>query len=379
VLPILPTLSGRNPNGHTLEEVTDALQGKFGARRLTFRYELLDSANTVVDDALSNVVGGSVEQNWLADIKRKAKFTMRETGEVDFLSDRIKPYVRLHLDPYGVDDWVEYPQGVFLLSTPSRSVDAQERVTRTVEGFDQLQVYSDDLVTTRYSLAAATVVTTAVDTLLGAVPKVMAPSTKTLPTAKEWEPGTSKLRIVNDLLDVINYQPLSFDEDGNAVVQEYLSPSFRPETYTYDTGQRGLIVPDLGQELDLFSIANRWLLVVSDPDRNVLTSTYTNTDPASPTSTVRRGRTIVDYRTEQDAVDQATLDAKAARLAFESSQVYEAIDFWTALMPIHGGNDVIRLVYDPLAINAKYAEVSWSMQFQRGASMKHRVRRVVSV
>ena len=66
-------------------------------------------------------------------------------------------------------------------------------------------------------------------------------------------------------------------------------------------------------------------------------------------------------------------------MAVEASQVYEAIEFQTALMPFHTGNDVLQLQFDPLAVSGKYAEVSWSVVLQEGALMSHRVRRVVSV
>ena len=374
----IPT-GDRNPNGHTSAEVLEALVAPRGGRRFSFRYELLDLANVTVEDALDGVISGEVAMNWLADIKRVAKFTIIETGVIDYLSDRIRPHVRLHLPPFGTDDFVEWPQGVFLLSTPSRHIDDHGRITREVDAYDQLQVFADDLVTTRYTVASGTNVVTAVTTLLGGLAASIAPSTATLAAAKEWEPGTSKLKIINELLGMINYESLSFDESGLARVQAYQAPSERPEEWTYATDSAGLMVPEADQELDLFAVANQWTLVVSEPDQTPIVSTYTNNDPASPTSTVRRGRTISDFRIEVEAVDQATLDAKVERLAFEASQVYEAIDFTTALMPIHSGNDVYRIAYDPLAINHRYAEQTWTMTLRAGVPMAHRARRVVTV
>lgn len=374
----IPT-GDRNPNGHTLDEVIEALTAPAGGRRFSYRYELLDLANETVEPALDGVTSGEVAVNWLADIKRTAKFTILETGEIDYLSDRIRPHVRLHLAPWGAEDYVEWPQGVFLLSTPSRSIDRFGRVTREVSAYDQLQVFADDLVTARYTVATGTNVVTAVTTLLGGLAATIAPSTATLAAAKEWDPGTSKLKIINELLGMINYESLSFDPDGLAVVQAYQAPSERPEEWTYATDTSGLIVPEVDQELDLFTVANQWTLVVSEPDQDPIVSTYTNNDPGSPTSTVRRGRTISDFRTEVEAVDQSTLDAKVERLAFEASQIYEAIDFATAAMPIHDGNDVYRLAYDPLAINHRYAEQTWTLPLRAGVPMTHRARRVVTV
>lgn len=376
---IAPPTGDRNPNSHTEAEILAALRGATGARYMSFRYELLDAGNVFVQDLADTVLSARVTMNWLADIKRSAVITVRERGEIDFLSDRIKPYVRLRVPPYGTFDYVEWPQGVFLLSTPKRNVDEQNVITREVECYDGLKVFTDDKVDTRYTVAVGATYTTVISTLLGSIPKSVAPSAKTLVSAKEYEPGTTKLSIINDLCGALNYESLSFDEDGVAIVQPYRDPTGRTEEYSYAADRDSLILPNVDEEIDLFDVANKWTLVVSDPDRPALSSTYTNSDPASPTSTVRRQRTIVDFRTEEDAADQTTLDAKVARLAFEASQVYQALDFTTGLMPIHSGNDVYRIVYPALAVNAKFSEQTWDMELRAGAAMKHRARRVVTV
>jgi hypothetical protein len=351
-----------------------------GQRYWTFRYELLDSSNVWVAD-LDGVVSCAISQNWFADVKRKATFEVHEGGqEIDWLTQRIKPYARLHLPPYADDDWVEWPLGVFLLSSPTRAADSTSRVVRKVQGYDQLQVHLDDKVDARYTVDAGANYVDAVVTLLGDVGMVVAASSSTLPAAMEWEPGTPKLKIINWLLGAINYQSLSFDEDGRAVLQPYAAPSARTEEYVYaDDVDTSLLLPEVEQELDLFSVPNKWILVVSNPDQDAITSTYTNSNPASPTSTVRRARTIVNYRTEQDAADQAALDAKAERLAFEASQVYESITFQTGLNPLHSGNDVYRIRYTPLAINSSFSEAEWTMKLKAGEPMSHRARRVVSI
>jgi hypothetical protein len=73
------------------------------------------------------------------------------------------------------------------------------------------------------------------------------------------------------------------------------------------------------------------------------------------------------------------LDAQAARLAFEASQVYESVEFDTAIMPIHQNSDVYDVEVDGLGIRNKYSEISWSMELKSGATMSHKIRKVVSV
>jgi hypothetical protein len=361
-------------NGYTEAEVKAALHAE--NRKIDFRYELLDKNNVKKSD-LKNVLGGSIEYNALAEIKRTARFTIRDEGNINFLSDRIKPYARLKM-PGG---WVEWPLGVFILSTPIRKIDSTGVIIREVEAYDQLQILKDDKVTGRYLIPTGTNFITAVKSLLdssGITLQNLTPTTKILPVDREWDIGTPKLEIINDLLEAINYLSLWFDENGVAIAQPYVSPSERAPEYTYRTDSQSVICPEAEEEFDLFNVANRWVLVVSQPDRPVLKSIYTNENPDSPTSTINRGRIIVDFR-QVDAPDQETLDALAQRLAFEASQVYQHVRFETAIMPFHSNFDVITLEYTDLGIADKYSECSWSFEFKAGARMSHDVRRIVNV
>lgn len=358
-------------------EVIDALVARSGARQITYRYDRLSRSRGYLGP-LGNVLGGSVSNNALATIKRTARLTLRETGELDYLSDLVRPYARLTMPDGG---FVEWPLGTFSLATPDRDLSSVGVVTRDIEAYDLLSTLNDDRVLDRYSIASGTVYTTAASTVISGagLSAAIAPSALTMPAAMEWEPGTSKLRIVNDLLAAINYESATADELGVVIGRPYQSPTVRPVEYTYADGSASVRRGAARQTLDLFAVPNVWVLVKSEPDQAALTSTYTNSDPLSPTSTAARGRSIVDFRTEQDAADQATLDAKAARLAFEASQVFEAVAFDTAAMPMHGNADLLRLELPGLAISARYVEQTWSLTLETGATMSHKARRVVSV
>lgn len=340
-------------------------------RHLSFRYELLDS-NNVHKGWLDEVMGASVANNALADIKRTARLQMLDNPDIDWLADRVKPWVTLNGD--------EHPQGVFLLSSPRRRWSSGV-VLREVEAYDQGMVLRDDKVEDRYTIAAGVNYIAEVDTLLasaGIAETNLTPTDKTLPTGREWDPGTSKGRIIGDLLAAINYRSLYFDAGGIAVAEPYVSPSEAAPRHLYATDDASLILPEAEEELDLFEVANKWVLYTSEPDLLPLTASYTNTNPNSPTSTVRRGRTIVDFR-QVEAADQATLDARVQRLASEASQVYTAVDFDTGIVADHGDADVIDFIHDGLGISARYVEHTWSMQLKAGAEMRHRIRRVVTV
>lgn len=361
---------------YTPAQVIDALSGKYGTRVMTYRFDRLSELNTFIEP-LDYVVSATVSNNALADIKRTAKFKILDRTALNYLKDRVKPWATLAMPDGGK---VEWPLGVFLLATPERVLTAAGQLARDVEAYDQLLVLNQDKVTDRYTIAAGTAYTTAVATIAFGLAASIVPSALTMPTAMEWEPGTTKLRILNDLLAAINYESAWFNEAGVLICRPYISPSDRATEYDYTVdATKSVLTGDVGQTLDLFDVPNKWVLVKSEADQAPITGTYTNTSPTSPTSTVSRGRTIVDFRSETDAADQATIDAKAARAGFEASQVYENIKFQTLAMPLHSNADVLNIVIPGLAVAAKYSEHTWDLPLEPGAKMAHTVRRVVSV
>lgn len=278
--------------------------------------------------------------------------------------------------------WAEFPLGVFLLTTTPINIDATYTLSRDVGAYDLLKILIDDKVSDRYIVSTGANYITQISSILtgaGLTQQNLLPSILTVPAVLEWAPGTTKLQIINDLLGAINYKSLWMDENGTACATSYISPMDRPSEYTYSDDAKGIFFPDMVDTLDLASVPNKWVVVVSESTRPPLVSTYTNSNPQSLTSTVNRGRTIVDFRTNNQAADQATLDSSVLRIATEASQIFEHVDFDTGLMPIHSNDDVFTLNYSKLGISAKFKEVQWEQPLIAGARMKHTIRRVVYI
>jgi hypothetical protein len=365
-------------NGYAAADVDAALHAS--RVQMAFQYNLHDRLG-VFKKILTTVESAQVAYSADAAIKRTLRLSMTEDPSVDFLSDQIRPWCLLTMPGGGPQ--VQFPLGVFLLSTPPRQETAAG-VSRQIEGYDLLQVLADDKLSARYSVALGASYTSTIASILtgagiAAAAQNITSSALTVPAAREWEPGTPKLTIVNDLLSAINYDGLFFDATGTAVARPYVSAQNRGVDYTYADDSRSVILPGVQQSLDLFGIPNTFVAVVSQPDRPPLTSTYVNSNPSSPTSTASRGRTITSVVTNQDAADQATLDARVARMAFEASQVYDTVSLSTGIMPFHGHRDVLQLNYSRLGITAVYEEVGWSFDLSVNGQMKHTLRRVVNV
>lgn len=361
---------------YSRQEIIDTLHGKYGQRHLKFRYNLLDKNDQKIGE-LDTVESGEVSMASLDSIKRTARFNIKDTGEINWLSDRIQPYALLRMRD---GQYIEFPLGIFLLSSPTRK-DSNNNVYRDVEAYDGLLILRDDKFDTRYTVPAGTNYRQAVIDILasaGITKHNIEQTDKILPVDMEFAPGTEKLEAINALLQAINYTPLYVDVYGYFTSMTYRSPSIRAAEYTYKDDELSIIYAGMEEELDLFNVPNKWVVVCSNAEQSLMSS-YTNSNPNSPTSTVNRGRTIVDYRKVTDIADQQSLDAYVQRIAFEASQVYGKLTFETALNPLHDYMDVLQIEYSPLGISGKYSETSWTMPLQVGARMRHEVRKVVSI
>ena len=363
--------------GYTRQQIIDMLHAKNASRVIKFRYDLLNRQEIKIG-TLDNVVSGEVSMASLAtDIKRTARINMKDNKDIDWLNDRVQPFCMLKMP----DGWVEWSLGIFLLNSPKKR-EQNKQIYRGIEAYDGLQVLLDDKFDSRYTIASGTKYITAINNIfftLG-ITKVNIPNTDlTLAITKEFEIGTPKLRAINELLGELNYTSLWVDERGYYTAMPYIIPSDRAIDYQYKDDELSVIYNGLEEELDLFSVPNKFVVVQSNAETEPLTSAYTNENPASITSTLSRGRTIVDVREVDNIADQTALDNYTKRIAFEASQVYGHIEFETAIMPMHSYSDLLQIQYSGLGINDRYVETNWTIPLTVGGRMKHSGRKVVAI
>ncbi len=386
-------------SGFTTQEILNALH--HAKRKIDFRFELLDASLNYKKD-LTNITNGSVDHNSESAIKRTCKLTMVDKdADIDFLSDRIKPYVRFFIDqqkmspaftafmssnfpaPFekqmiGKNDWVEFPLGVFFLTSPTRREENGVFV-RDVDCYDGLLVLQEDRFEERKYFPSGMYIHDCVIEILeesGIEKHNIQPSTQSLESEIEFATGDEKLEAINQLLIQGGYEELHVDADGVYIANEYINPLYAPSDYAYKTDRNSVIFGGYEEELDVYSIPNKWVVVRSMADRPPLISTYTNSNPDSPTSTVSRKRTILKKVEIDNIPDQQSLDFYTERLAFEDSQVFGKVKFNTAIMPFHDFNNILDIEFEGLQGNGKYLESGWTIPFNVGGQMSHTVKRI---
>ena len=400
-------------------QVTDAeraaLCAKSGSRRVKFRFD-----RVLQSGAVSGTVDatGSISMDISNQIMRTARFTIYNPGTLNWLSDMIKPYMLVSTgeleypiskqltwsmidqstSTWAENDaanrtwdaidairfyegvptprWAEFPLGLFVLSTPTRNGEAWE-----VEAYDRTVVLKEDCLTENLYIPAGESYLDAIEAVLiaGGITSIdiRDPSSATLPVGREFEVGASRLDVANALLQEITYNNLYADADGRIVLSKYVEPSGAQIGWTYKVDELSVVYRETSSTLDSYEVPNVIVAICSNPDMaQELRSIYTNDNPASPLSTVSRGRKIVRVDTLDSVASQADLDAYVQRAAFEAGQIYEEIQFSTLLMPIHEYSDVLMIQHPE--ISGVYQETGWSMDLESG-EMTHNCRRLVTL
>lgn len=293
---------------------------------------------------------------------------------INYMSDRIKPYMEIEM-PDG--NWLEFPLGVFLLNSPTRS-DQVKGVYRDVEAYDQLVVLQEDkALWNRTFWGYVHEEVTELLESLGFDRKFIniPPTTKT----GRWNfaMGTPIIEIINTMLDTASYTPIWVDANGVFRSSPYVLPTDRPAEYIYQDDELSVTYNGMDEELDVFNTANYVIVVQSNVETAPLWDASANNDPLSPLSTVSLGRRIVDYREVDNLSTQAEVKAYADRILQETMMAYEKLKFNTVLMPFHEYQDCIMVRYSELGIDDRFIETGWKMQLKVGGQMEHEARRVV--
>lgn len=307
-----------------------------------------------------------------AEIKMSMTGDFRPNPLVDWLSDELQAVL--------VIDGVEYPVGVFL---PASIEETEENglTTLHVEAYDRCWRIQTQYVGAKQEYAAGAQYIATVETILAqcGIGNVLAtPKSTTLGTGRVWIGDTDELKIVNALLEEINYKQLWFNADGTAILEPYAEPTVENIKHTLDGDSiRSLLLPKINKKTDIYSAPNVFWVFCSSPDQSsIMWAGSTNNSPSSPYSVIRRGRRISKTVQVRNIASQAELQAYADRLRNESMLRGETIQVETGLLPGYGVADVVALHYEDFS--ALCLDKSWSMDFQPGGTMTHELEKVVA-
>jgi hypothetical protein len=338
-----------------------------GQRQIGFIYNLLDKNNNF-KKRLTGVKGCNITYSSLSTLKYNANLTMNNDASIDWLNDRIQVICRI--------DGIDYPLGIYIITSPNLNKN-EDILSREVTMYSPIVLLERDKVQERYYLPIGTDIIAEIKRLIGANPYNIEDGTYTTISAKEYEIGTPKITIINELLDSINYTSLYMDMSGTMRAKKYILPSDRQIEISYLDGRNSILHKEVTEVKDLFDVPNVFIRYTNNADITPpLVARYENNNADSETSTVN-APINVDAQEVTDVTDLQTLQDITKRDAYNASQIYSNLQFETAINPVHDYMNCVYVKYGD--IDYKYIETSWSIDCAVGGKMQHTARRVITV
>ena len=338
--------------------------------------ELLDWSDSVVG-SLGEVTGGSLTMNLHASLRR--------TGSITYAGESVAWY-RYRVRPVyhwtGVDGIARsWPLGVLIPDTTGvEYMDGGH--TRTVDLYDKIDILAQDAFTGPYTVPAGVNIVAAVEAVITAgdteARHAIYPSVEAARVNRVWEPGTSRLRVINDLLESINYAALYTDDDGIYRAEPYRAPGSRPSVYEFADDHTGIYSPEFSHEKDTYAAANRVVCIVQGTDdKPGLRAVAENRDPESLISYPARGRWVTRVEEGLEAASQAALQAQADRLILEEANAVSKYQLRHAPVPI-GLGDMVGFTRDTEGIRTRGTVESIEYSLETGALCSTTLREVVA-
>jgi len=372
----------------------------YGDRITTYRWEVLEHVNGVDQllGLLDGVSEGSLRWNQNAAVKGGGKASvidlaaaqsgMLRIGELPLESLRVRPVCMIQGLP-------ETPLGTFLVSAALEEWEDTGRVW-SLELLDRCTVPAQDAVEEAYAVAAGTLILQEVKAILASCDEFIAvDDSVTLATSSGmvWEAGTSKLKIINDLLDVAGYSALWMDGFGNFQATPRVLPADRSITYEVlgvprelRDGERSIYRPSWTRDRDSFEVPNKVIAVqaAGGEDEEALTGVWTNEDINSPYSYQSRGRWITHVLDSVETPEgtpteiEAFLDKRAQTTLVQMSAVQAQVKIEHLPIPIRV-SDVLRFTHMGAGVDARHVVTQLELETTALGTMKSTLQEVISL
>jgi len=287
---------------------------------------------------------------------------------VDFLTDELHVVVSINGD--------EYSLGYYIIT--GETIISDDGVTYIeIEGYSRLYLLKQSRIEERLYFAAGTLYTDALYSILtgiGIANFYIEVSELTFATDRaDWEVGTDRLTIINELLAEMAYNSAYVDHDGVIQLTSAKEVTLDNANITYLADWYSIIGADYTMSNDRYVKPNVFMAVCDNPEiASQFTSIVENDSVDNPYSTVYRPRVLSITKVDNIA-SQTALDNYAFNLMANSLLSDEIVSFETILNPEHTVNDILALGNGDLS--GIFAETGWSMALGANASMTHAARR----
>lgn len=331
--------------------------------------EVLRPDLTVREDISDDLVGGTVTRGLLNTIHGTCSLSI--TRELVWGNDLVRPTMTLTAG----DLSARFPLGVYCLTTPERRF-GEEPMTFEVQGQDRLYWLNRPTGRDWFANAGVTYRQALLDTFVAAgVTGVLiegAAANSVLPKLKSWprvrdnqsDPDQTTtsvtwLRVVNDLLQAINFRAVWCDENGLYRCEAYRAPKDQPVRFTFS--DRDIVGPDarmlqtiLGEDrrviADVWGVPNKWVAIANNPPDGVVPTEANGLIQVrenlydGPTAQINRSPAEWVADLSYDAADATALAGLIDRRVASDLAVTTRYEVTVGPFPAAGHADVYRYV-----------------------------------
>ena len=277
-----------------------------------WRFELVSRIGQTIGTLEGVLPGASVSGNVNAEIRWAGSLDVYGDPGVDWNKVRVRP-VR-HWDDGAQSG--ETPYGLYVVK-PAEAVEDSTGTVTKLDLLDRTIVVSEDRVTGTFTVPAGRNIVGAVAEIIGSTGEsgvALTPTEDVTRTDLVWEPGTTKLRIINDLAEHAGYFALWADHRGQFRFEPYTPPQDRPVVVRFRPGEHATFLPDVGWKSEA-TVHNRVVCVSQETGEGpAMIATAENENPASPYSFQAQGRWVTRFEQGVEAASQAVLNQHAQRL-----------------------------------------------------------------
>lgn len=305
-------------------------------------------------------------------------------NDVPLLNHQIAVYYRLQM---AAGDFVDFALGRFVIlpqgGETSSAIDYED-----VTAYDYGQLLLDYSFQQSAAVGAGVSAVAAAKSLLS-IPGAPITLTANIPDLGRvlnqpiaWDPGTSRLKAINDCLSAVNYFPAWFDENG--VMRSSPIPDWNTVTpsYTFDsTAPGGIMLTPFTRTVDWSQAGNIQTVYVEDPRRTAFSATYTNDNPLSPVSTKRWHPKTLPPIKDSTIPDYATAWLIARHNCQLAARLYQSVTVDTTTWPLSQDTDIYGVKFtnpDDGLKSFNVVESAWAMQCSPGGKTTHTIQQLVA-
>lgn len=317
----------------------------------TFEYYIVDPGTWRDVKKVDNVISSTINRDWNAETLGSASISIAESlGEC---------YIRIYLITIQNGVKEKHPLGTFLIQTPSYSFDGKIKNV-TMDAYTPLLELKENMPPLGYSILKDENIMDRAYRIVRE--QVRAPVIKTetddmLFTNFVANVDDTWISFVYDLIANAKYS-LYLDEMGRVLFTPDQDTASLQPVWTYDDSNSSILYPSLDIDHDLYGIPNVVEVIFSN-GASYYYGKAVNDDPASPISTVNRGREITHRVTDPDLLGDPTeeqIQAYAERLLREMSSLEYTISYTHGYCPVRIG-DCVRLNYSRAGLRGIKAKV----------------------